>query len=253
MWHGDYAFVLQNLIAKDFRVRYRNMSLGALWSILNPLVMMGVLTFVFTKIFVSTTPNFPVFLLCGMVPFNFFSMAWITGTTSLVENVGLIKRVGIPRVLIPISAVLSNCLHLFVQIAILLAIIFIYGYRPNRYWVLLPVVWVMELVFACGLALAFSAVNVFVRDTRYLVESANLVLWWLVPIFYPFAFIPDRFREVYQLNPVAALVMAMRVVIQDGHAPAQSLMLKLLAVSVGTFLAGWSIFRRLEPRFYNHL
>jgi lipopolysaccharide transport system permease protein len=253
-WQGDFLFVLSSLVLKDFKIRYRNMSLGVFWSVLNPVVMMGVLTFVFTVLMKNPIPHFPVYLMCGMVPYNFFSIAWISGTTSLVDNAGLIKRVQVPREIVPLAAVLSNCLHLLIQICLLLGLVFASGYSFHRSWFWLPYVWAMEVIFVCGLSLVTSALNVYIRDMRYLIESANTVLFWLVPIVYdPSASLPWLYAEVGHYNPLWALILSMRLILQDGRAPDTATLIKLTFGSLVMFAFGLFLFRKLKRRFYDHL
>ena len=224
------------------------------WWALNPLVMMGVLTFVFTKIVPNNSvPHFPVFLMCGLVPFNFFSIAWISGTTSLVDNAGLIKRVPIPREIVPLAAVLSNCLHLFIQIALLFILVFASGFSVNRYWGWLPYLWTMEVIFVCGLAFVTSALNVYIRDTRYVVESINTMMFWMVPIVYSFSIIPPIYAVFYEINPLAALILAMRDIMLEARPPHWELLVKLTLVAVGMFAFGFIFFQRLKRRFYDEL
>jgi ABC-type polysaccharide/polyol phosphate export permease len=253
-WEGEYLFALRSLLLKDFRLRYRNMSLGIGWSLANPLVMMGVLTFVFTRIYPNPPEgNYPIFVLCGIIPFNFFTLAWATATTSLVDNAALIKRTRFPREIVPVTTVLGNVLHYLIQLGLLLALVLAFGRGVHVYWLYLPLVIALEILFVIGLALAFSAVDVYIRDTRYVVESFNLVFFWLVPIFYSFTIIPQQYHVYYRFNPIAAVVLAFRNVLIHGQPPGGSILLNLALVSAISLLVGVLVFERLKKRFYDYL
>lgn len=253
MWNGDYKFLLRNLILKDFRIRYRNMSLGVFWSLLNPLVMVGVFTIVFTHFFAAPAPNYPLFLLCGLIPFNFFSNAWSAGTQSIVDNAPFIKRMPAPREVFPIATVLAGCIQSLLQVTILIAFAIAAGKYPNIHWVWLPIIWMLLVAVASGFALVFSAVNVYIRDTRYVVESALTILFWLVPIFYPFTSVPPQWRNLYMMNPVACAIVAVRNVILDATPPAIDVLMRLSVIAGATYVTGWLVFRSLKARFYNYL
>ena len=254
MWNGDYRFLLRNMVSKDFKIRYRNMSLGVFWSLLNPLVMLAVYMFVFTKIFKpANIPHFGLYILSGVIPFNFFSLAWVTGTSSLVDNAALIKRVPVPREIVPFASVLSNCLHLAVQLALLLVAVVMSGLGVNIYWFWLPLIWALGIIFIFGISLITAGLNVYLRDTRYIVESIVLIAFWFVPIFYLLSLVPEQYRGLYVLNPIAALIVAMRSVLLDGQAPSTTLMLKFMLVSLASLGMGMLVFRQMKSRFYDYL
>ena len=253
-WKGDYLYLLQNLVLKDFRIRYRNMSLGILWSLINPLVMMGVLTFIFGYIYGDQSPPFfPLFILCGQIPYLFFTAAWLSGTTSIVGNAQLVKRVPVPREVMPVAAVFSNCVHLAIQVALMLALTFYYHLAPSWFWLWMLPLWALYIVFVCGVSLLSSAVSVYIRDTQYVVESFNVVLFWLVPIFYGWEKIPLKYAFVYKLNPVAALALAMRNILIDRHAPPATLIENMVIAAAVALGVGLVVFGRLKRSFYEYI
>ena len=155
--------------------------------------------------------------------------------------------------MVPIAAVLSNCVHLFIQIILLLVATVAFGNGINMYWLWLPLVWALEIIFVCGITLVTSALDVYIRDVRYVVESAITVMFWVVPIFYGFEVIPQQYRDVYQYNPVAALVLCLRNILLEAKPPHPETLLKLMLVSIFTFAFGWAVFGRLKNRFFDYL
>lgn len=246
--------VFSELTKRDFKIRYRNMSLGIFWSILNPLIMVLVLGFVFKFLFPSQSiKSYPVFILCGILPYNFFSMAWAAGTTSINSNSGLIKRVRLNRQIVPLSSVASNLLHFVIQIGLLLVFSLVEGFTPTADWLLIPLLITILVAAVAGAALLFGAFDVYFRDTRYVVESLCLVLFWLSPAFYSHTLIPEKFKLVYILNPIATVAIGMRSILMDGKAPPSEILLGGSAVSAALLVAGYLVFSRMQRRFAEHL
>ncbi len=183
--------------------------------------MMGVMTFVFTKGAPQLDPGtFPCSCSAGWSLTTSFVIAWIQRNYfDSSRNAALVKR--IPDTAgrsyrVAFGAFLNFTVHLLIQIGLLLACVFLFGGSANIHWLWLPLLWLLEIMFVCGLALITSAVNVYLRDTRYIVESINTVLFWLVPIFYGFEGIPQRLHLVYEVNPIAALVFCLRDILLHG-------------------------------------
>lgn len=219
-----YRYALRNLLLKDFRVRYRNMSLGILWSALNPLVMLGVLLIVFSYMQPQRSEQvFPIFILLGLIAFNYCSLCTSTSTMSVLDNSALVKKVIFPRTIIPISVVLSQTIHLMIQLGLLAIFLLLFRVQPAWTFFWLPIIYLVEFIFILGLAFLCSAANVFYRDTQYLVQSSLTILFWFTPIFYSLktvrVMLPAPLYRIYLLNPLAGCVHASRCVVLDRTPP----------------------------------
>lgn len=253
-----YRFALVNLILKDFRVRYRNMSLGVLWSVINPLVMLGVLLIIFTFIHPNHhVVHFPVFLLIGLVVYNFLAQTLPPATSSIMDNASLVKKVIFPRELIPVSVVMSQLVHMGIQLGILFVFAFLFSVPVTWSWLWLVPCLLILLVFLFGVALISSTLYVTFRDMLYVVESGLKVSFWLTPIFYDLAQVklnmPRQLYWVYLLNPLAGCIDGVRSGLLMDQAPDPEALGFAAVVSILTLIFGWWLFRQRQHRFSDSL
>lgn len=254
-WVKERASLLRLFAGNDFRARYRAQALGVLWSLLQPLVMMAILSVVFTRAFRSTEPNFPVFLLIGLLVWQWVSASLGAATISFIINADMVKRTVFPRALLPISSVVSYGLNALIESLALVAIIpfFPGSFVRSPALLVVPGVVAMLVVLLSGAALAFAALNVIYRDVAYLVTTGLSILYWLTPVIYPPTLLPERFRDVLAWNPLGAIIGALRDTIMHGAAPAA---LDWLHMGTGTAIVlalGLVLFRRHERDMLDHV
>jgi lipopolysaccharide transport system permease protein len=252
MW--AHRFALRNLVLKDFRVRYRNMSLGVIWSVVNPLTMLVVLVVIFTYVYPQEGQlYFPVSVLLGLVSYNFLSLCVPAATGAVLENAALVKKTVFPRQLLPISVVLSQTLQVLVQLGLVVVCLVLFRVPVTPKFLLAPFIFGVLLLFVIGAGLICSALSVVFRDVRYIVDSALALLFWLSPVFYPLTIVHQKFPKlvfgVYILNPLAGCIEALRrVLLQDLYPDAISFAVAII-VSIATLITGFALFARLQKRF----
>ncbi len=250
---SKYGFLLKQLVSRDFRVKYKSSMLGMVWSFLNPLLTMLVYLFVFSTIFRSNVEHFPVYLMSGIVLFNYFSEATNLGLNSIVGNSALITKVYMPKVIYPLSKVLSSAINLCISFIPLLLVMIITGVPFHKSLLLLPFVVLCLLMFSMGMSLLLSTMNVFFRDTQFL-WSVLLTMWnFLTPVFYPESIIPAQFLTVFHLNPMYQILYFMRSIIIGGVSPTPISYLYCLLAAVVPMLLGLWVFRRNQDKFVLHL
>jgi ABC-2 type transport system permease protein len=288
LWRARELFNF--LVRKEIKVKYKNSVLGFLWSMLNPALTLAVFYVLFTFFLPNGIPNFVIYMFSAMLVWNLFQTAVLTGTSSVVSNAGIVKKVAFPREILALSSVGSAFMFFLFQSVVLLAFMVAFWHRPDwsALWLVIPALAAIT-VFAAALAVFLSAVNVYLRDTQHLVEVALLAWFWAIPGIYPYSGrvqaglvkhtifgIPGtHLIWLYFANPVTPVVMSFQRVFYNVVHPHSTIAphalikngvmarygthwfvesdLAVLAVSLVLLLGAMVVFGRLEGNFAEEL
>ena len=246
---NKYNFLIKQLVQRDFKVRYKRSVLGVFWSFLNPLLMMIVQYVVFSQLFKSDIDNYPVYLLSGLVVFNFFNEGVSVALGSIVGNASLITKVYIPKYIYPVSRVLSSGINLVMSLIPLMIAALITGETITRAYLMMPYILLCVIIFTIGLGMILAAAMTFFRDVQFLWGIVSMVWMYLTPLFYPISIVPEGFRQVIMNNPMYFFVSAVRSIVLEGIAPrpiafCQCTLVALVMLGVGCF-----VFKKTQDKF----
>ena len=250
-----YRGLIQSLVARELKARYRGSVLGFFWSFINPLLLLLVYSFVFTYILENKTEGlqpYALFMFCGILPWTWFSSSLTESAGSLISGGNLIKKVLFPAEVLPIVSVLANMVHFFLGLPILVGFLIYYRHWPDPFdLVWFPVAVVVQLVFTTALALLVSALTVHFRDIRDLLANILTLWFFATPIIYPWTQENvRRFKWIFNANPFTHLAISYQeILFFNGPIGHWRWLLALGASSLVLFVAGYWVFDRLRDSF----
>ena len=248
-----YRDLIKNLVSRDFKTRYKRSYLGILWSLLNPLLIIIVYTFAFDYIMRIRVKDFPIFFMCGYLPWSYLAASLGLALTSLSESGYMIKAVYFPREILPLSTILSCLVHFLITFLFVFPVLMIFGYFPTWAILALPVIILLQSLFTFGLCLFLSSIHVYFRDIRYILDVILTIWFWVTPIAYPVSLIPNQFLFVYKLNPMTLFVTAYRDVLISGSFPIPRYWLALSIAVMISLALGYFPFLRVKRRLAEEL
>ena len=244
-----YKWLLQELITRDLKIKYRRSVLGYFWSVLNPLLMMAVLTVVFSSFFRFDIKNYPVYLLTGQLLFTFFSEATNMAMSSILMGASLIKKVYLPKYIFPVSRVLSCFTTMLFSLIALCIVMIVTGAEFYLTIILLPIVLVYFLLFSIGISLVLSVMVIFFRDVQYLYGVFLTALTYLTPIFYPFSILPETVKTYMAFNPMYIYIEFFRKIMMYGQWPTVEEHAACLIIAIVSLAIGVNVFNKHQDDF----
>lgn len=245
----DYRELLKSNVKKEIRGKYKGSFLGVLWSFLNPLLQVAVYAIVFPYIMRVQTENYLQYLIIGIIPWTFFTTVINQGMIAVRMNAGIIKKVYFPREILPISVAVSGLINFFISCIIIIIFCLIGGIGISPYIIFLPFIAIIQFFLTLGIVFALSAINIYIKDTEYLIQFLINMLFYATPILYPTTLFPENIRWLLYLNPLTELIDAYRNIFMYHQLPAINGIIYLIAITIIIFIVGYMIFKKLEKGF----
>jgi len=249
MWLIKYRDLIWNLTITDLKIKYQSSALGFAWSLLNPLLMMLVLYFVFSNVFRFNQENFALYILVGLMAWRFLANGTSTAMSSIVSRPSLVTKVYIPRQILVLSTTLSSFISSLLEFSVLIPLLFIFGIKMTSFLLFFPIAHVVFFFIVYGLSLMLAALYVYYRDLNQIWEVLIQLGFFLSPICYPLSTIPANYLSIYLLNPITVLIEMYRDILIYGTAPAPLSFLYLVIIAIIMMVIGMAVFKRLERRF----
>ncbi len=250
---SKYSWLLRQLIYRDIKIKYKRSYLGYLWTLLHPLMMMVVLTIVFSHIFKFQIDNFPMYLITGQVMFNFFAESTNMAMPSIIQSSGLIKQVYIPKFIIPLSKVLSSLINLGFSLVAVMIVMVVTGATINFSIILFPIPIIYLFFISLGMSLLLATAAVYFKDIIYLYSIFIQILCYLTPLFYPVEVLPTKVQFLLNFNPLFHIVNYFRKVVLYGDLPTIMDNIVCIAFVVIFMILGIVIFRKFQRNFLLHI
>jgi ABC-type polysaccharide/polyol phosphate export permease len=244
-----YRELIWALALKELKIRYKRSVLGFLWALLNPALMMVVLTIVFSTILRFAIPHFAIFLLSVLLPWTFFSQSLSYAVECIVGNGDLIKKVAVPKLVFPVAAVIANLINLVLSLIPLALLVVVMGHPFYWTWVYLPVPILALVIFTLGMTFLFAAANVYYRDFSHIVQVLLSAWFYFTPIIYALDFIPANIRWLFKLNPIIYVINGFRLAVYYGILPRWQSVAASFACAFVSLLLGFAVFRKYQDDF----
>lgn len=250
----DYREMIFSIVRRELRGRYKGSILGFFWTFLNPLLQLLVYSLVFSIIVRVEVEKYYLFLFVALIPWLFFSSALTTGSSVILSNKDMIKKIYFPREVLPIAHVLTNFINMLFSFIIIFLVLFFSGSAFNFTAILyLPIIMLVEFIIALGVTFLVSSITVYLRDFEHIMSILNMLWMYLTPILYSITMVPARFLPILLLNPMTSVIVAYREILYYARVPELSTLLSAVVMGLIILLIGYIIFGKLQKDFAEEL